>query len=160
MERQSERTEHIVSKLRKLQTHLPKLILGLTPKRMTPRRPEVHHRRPNSDVILIRMGIHIPRIRDLALRRAVHAVDLRASERFQVGERERVGEGVDAGVLEELIACFIDGGRVGVALQIAGVGELAREVVACVEEFEEAAHGVQVFVYEVDAAILWLLSAS
>jgi hypothetical protein len=59
-----------------------------------------------------------------------------------------------------LVARLVDEGCGGVALEIAGPGDLAREVVAGVQEFEEAAYGVEVFVYEVDSALLLLLLAS
>ena len=42
---------------------------------MTPRSPEVRHRRPDSSIALMRMRIHVSSIRDLALRSAVDAVD-------------------------------------------------------------------------------------
>ena len=121
---------------------------------MAPGRPEVRHRRADGQVVLLRVRVHVPRVRDLALGRAVHAVDLGRRQGLQRGEAERVAEGVDARVLEELVARLVDGGRAGVALELARAGHLAREVVARVEEFEEAAYGVEVLVYEVDTALL------
>ena len=59
---------------------------------------------------------------------------------------EVLSEGVDTRVLEQLITSLVDLGRCNVALEIAGPGDLAREVVVCVEVLEEAADGVEVFV--------------
>jgi hypothetical protein len=57
-------------------------------------------------------------------------------------------------VLEELITRFVDCWCCGVAFQIAGSGEFAGEVVACIEEFKEAAYCVEIFVDEIDATFL------
>lgn len=57
-------------------------------------------------------------------------------------------------MLEELVAGLVDLGSRGVALEIACVENLAWEVVAGVEELEEAAYSVEVLVYEVDATFL------
>lgn len=57
-------------------------------------------------------------------------------------------------MLEELITCFVDCWCRRIALEIAGSGDLAGEVVACVEEFEEAAYCVEILVNEVDATFL------
>ena len=97
-------------------------------------------------IILIRMGIHVSRVRDLALGSRVHAVDLRGGKTLELWEVKGFGEGVDAGVLQELVSILVNGGHGRIAVEIAGAGQLAREVVACVEEFEEAADGVEVFV--------------
>jgi hypothetical protein len=43
---------------------------------------------------------------------------------------------------------------VRVLLEISCAGKFAREVVACVQEFEEASHGVEVFVNKVNSALL------
>jgi hypothetical protein len=81
-------------------------------------------------------------------------VDLRGGERLEGGQAERFGQRVDACVLEELVACLIDVGRVRVLLEISCAGKFAREVVACVQEFEEASNGVEVFVNKVNSALL------
>ena len=60
-------------------------------------------------------------------------------------------------MLEQLVAGLVDKGCGGVALEIAGSGDLAGEVVAGVEEFEETTNCFEVFVYEVDSALLFLL---
>jgi len=82
-------------------------------------------------------------------------MDLGGCERFEGGKVERFGEGIDTRVLQELVASFVDGWGGGVMLEVARAGDLAWEVVAGVEEFEEAAYGVQVFVNEVNATFLW-----
>jgi hypothetical protein len=57
-------------------------------------------------------------------------------------------------VLEQLIARFVDGRGLRVALEFAGAWSFTGEVVARVEEFEKAANSIEVFVYQVDAAVL------
>ncbi len=57
-------------------------------------------------------------------------------------------------MLEELVACLINLWRIGIAFEIARVEDLAWEVVASIEKLEEAAYGIQIFVDEVDAALL------
>lgn len=124
---------------------------------MRSRSPEIRNRRPDRRIVFLRVRVHVARVCDLALGGRVHAVDLGRGERFEGGEGERLAQGVDAGVLEELVAGLVDEGRGGVALEVAGAGDLAGEVVACVEELEEAADGVEVFVYEVDSALLFVV---
>ena len=60
-------------------------------------------------------------------------------------------------MLEELITGFVNHGSRWVALEVSCPGNFAGEVVACVEEFEEAAYSVEIFVYEVDSALLFTL---
>lgn len=77
-------------------------------------------------------------------------MDLGAGEAAQAGDAELLGEGVDAGVLEELVARVVDLGLRGVLLEDALPGELAREVLARIEVFEEAAGRIDVFALELD----------
>ena len=154
------RTQNIVTKLRELQTHHPKLLLRLRPERMTPRRPEIRHRRPDRRVVLLRVRINVPRVRDLALSRAVHTVDLRGRQALERRQRQHLAERVDARVLEELVACLVNAGDGRVDFELAAAGQPAWEVVACVEEFEEAADGLDVLVYQVDSGVLWAKLAS
>lgn len=93
------------------------------------------------------MRIHVSRICNLALGGTVDAVNFAACEGFESGEGKGLAERIDACVFEELVARLVDEGSRGVALEITTAGDLAWEVVACVEEFEEAAYGVEVFVY-------------
>lgn len=81
-------------------------------------------------------------------------MDFGRGEGFECGQDEGGAESVDAGVLEELVAALVDFGGRGVALEVAGAGDLAGEVVAGVEVLEEAADGVEVLLDEVDAALL------
>lgn len=63
-------------------------------------------------------------------------------------------------MFEKLVTRLVDKGSIRIALEIAGAGDLAWEVVACVEVFEEASHGIEIFVNEVDAALLFALARS
>ena len=100
------------------------------------------------------MRIHVAGVCNLALGCGVDAVDLGGCERFKGGEVEGFGKRVDSCVLEELVTGLVDERGAWVTLEIARAGDLAGEVVACVEEFEEASNGVEVLVNEVDAALL------
>lgn len=99
---------------------------------MTPSRPEIRNRRADRGIVLISVRIHVSGVRDLALGSRVDAVDLAGSQRLEEREVQGFGERVDACVFEELVACLVDLGGGGVALEIARVDDLAREVVACV----------------------------
>ena len=151
-------TKHIVPKLRKLQTQPLELGLRLAPQHMRPRSPELRHRRPDPLIPGLRVPVHVPRVLNLPLGRRVDAVDLAARERPELGEAELAREGVDARVAEELGAVVVDGGDGGVRLEGSLAGELAGEVVARVEVFEEAADAVDVFLCEVDVAGLYFVS--
>lgn len=65
-------------------------------------------------------------------------------------EAELVGKGVDLGVLEKLVAGHVHIRDRGVLLERALTGDLFGEVVASVEEFEEAADGVEVLAGQLD----------
>lgn len=67
---------------------------------MTTGGPEIRHRGPNRRIVLMRMRVDVSRVRDLALRRRVHAVDLGARERLEGRQAERLAERVDARVLQ------------------------------------------------------------
>ena len=149
-------TKHIEPKLRELKTHCAELILRLVPEDMTPGRPKCRHGPPNRDVLLVRLLVHVPRIRDLPPRGRRRAVDLGVGEGFQCGEAQLVGQGVDFGVLEERGAGGVGGRERGIGLEgrVFGGGEAAWEVFAVVEVFENRACGREVVVWEVDAAVL------
>ena len=123
------------------------------PEHVTPLAPEARDGLPNRDVLPLGVAIHVPRIRQLGHGGGSDEVDLGVGERLEGGHGELLGEGVDLGVLEKLVAGLVDGrgGRVG--LQVAR-GELVGEVFARVEIFEEAGCRVQVVVLEVDGALL------
>lgn len=58
-------------------------------------------------------------------------------------------------MFQELVARVVDLGQGRVRLELARVAELAREVLARVEELEEAAYRIDVFVRELDLAGLY-----
>lgn len=95
-----ELTQDIVPELRELQAHLAELVLCLGAQRVAPGGPEVHHRPADGGVVLLGVRIDVAGVGDLALRRRVHAVDLRRGEGFQAGQAERLGERVHARVLQ------------------------------------------------------------
>lgn len=79
-------------------------------------------------------------------------MDLGAGESLEGADAELLRQGVDPGVLEELVAGVVDGRSGRVVLEDPLAGELSGEVFSRVEEFEEAAYGVDVFVREIDLA--------
>jgi hypothetical protein len=99
---------------------------------VTPRGPEIRNRCPDCSIILVRVCVDVPGVCDLALGGRVHAVDLRRSEGLEGGQAERFGERVDSCVLEELVACLVDFGRVRVSLEISCARELAGKVVSSI----------------------------
>jgi hypothetical protein len=121
---------------------------------MAARSPEIHNRGADGRVVLMGMRVDVAGVGDLALRGGVDAVDLGGGEGAQDGEAEGLGEGVDARVLEQLVAGLVDVGRRGVGLEISRARDLPREVVPRVQELEETPDGVEVLVDEVDAPVL------
>ena len=119
---------------------------------MRPRGPEAGDGRAHRRVVGARVRVDVAGVGDLALGRRVDAVDLGARECAQGADAELLGEGVDARVLEELVARVVDGRRRRVVLEDALAGELLGEVLARVEELEEAADGLGCFVGEFDRA--------
>jgi hypothetical protein len=101
--------------------------------------------------------IYISSVGDLALGSRVDAVDLAGCQRLQTGHLEGLGQSVDSGMLEELVASLVDKRGIGITLKIAGVREFAGKVVASVEKFEEASDGIEVFVSEDNCALLVLV---
>jgi hypothetical protein len=81
-------------------------------------------------------------------------VDLVGGQRLQRGDAPFLRQRVDLCVLEQLDARVVDGRDRGVVLERPLAGNLAREVLARVEELEEAADGVKVLVGELDMARL------
>lgn len=71
-------------------------------------------------------------------------MNLGAREGLEAFDSKLLGEGVDAGVLEELVAAVVDGGDGGIGLKDALAWELLGEVLARVEVLEEASDGVDV----------------
>ena len=120
---------------------------------MTPLSPKRRDGFPDRDVLAVRVPVDVAGVGEFGDGGGGDEVDFGVGEGFQVGHREAVGEGVDFGVAEELGARVVDGGRGGVRLQGSG-GELVGEVFARVEVFEEAGGCFEVFVFEVDGAVL------
>ena len=116
---------------------------------MRPCSPEAGNGRANLLVILACVGVDVTGVSDLALGGGVDAVDLGAGEGLEGVDAELLRQGVDASVLEELVARVIDGGGSRVVFEDALARELLGEVLARVEELEEAAYGVDVLVGEV-----------
>lgn len=121
---------------------------------MRPGRPEVGHGGADGGVVGRGVGIDVARVFDLALDRRVDAVDLVGGQRLQRGDAPFLRQRVDLCVLEQLDARVVDGRDRGVVLERPLARDLAREVLARVEELEEAADGVQVLVGELDVARL------
>lgn len=145
-------TEHVVSELRELQAQAAELLLGLGAKSMGAGGPEVGNGGTNAGVVLLGVLVDVAGVGDLALGGGVDAVNLGGGKLLEVGQLELLGEGVDAGVLEQLIARLIDLGDSGVLLELTLAGNLLREVVAGVEELEEAADGVEPVLAQVNGA--------
>lgn len=155
--------ENVVSELRVFQAQRLELGLRLGAEGVGSVRPEIGDRRADGCVGIGGVGIDIAGVGDLALGCGVDAVDLGGGEGAQVGDLELVGQGVDAGVLEELLAGLVDLGKRGVIFELSLARNLPGEVVAGVEVFEEAADCVDFLRGELDlarAAIVAELSAS
>jgi hypothetical protein len=82
-------------------------------------------------------------------------VDFARGEVLEVRQAKLLGERVDLCVLEQLLARHVDIGDRRVLLERPVAGDLPREVVACVEELEEAADGVDVLTGELNLAGLF-----
>lgn len=93
-----------------LQAQGLELLLSLGTQRVRPRRPEACDRCSDGGVVDAGVGVNITGIGNLALCGRVDAVDLGAGERLESRDAELFGEGIYAGVLEELVASVIDRG--------------------------------------------------
>lgn len=153
-ERWEGRTQNVVTKLRVLQAQALELGFGLGAEGMRARGPEAGNGRAHRGVVAGRVGVHVAGVGELAPGRRVDAVDLGRGELLEELHAELLGEGVDARVAQEVVARVVEPGHAGVVLELALPGDLAREVLARVEELEEAAHGVVVFFGELNLS--WL----
>lgn len=111
--------------------------------------PEVGDGGADGGVVPAGVLVDVAGVGDLALGRRVDAVDLAAREAPQLVHAELLGQRVDARMLQQLLTCLVYGGYGGVLLQQSLARQLLREVVARVEEFEEAADGVELVGWEV-----------
>lgn len=121
---------------------------------MRPCGPKVGDGRADSRIVNGGVGVDVARILDLALDRGVDAVDFGRRERLQRGDAPFLSQRIDPCVLEQLDAGVVDGGDRRIVFEASLAGQLAGEVFVCVEELEEAADGIDVFVGEVDLARL------
>jgi hypothetical protein len=133
-----------------LQAQSLELVLGLGAQCVGAGSPEARDGCANGSIVGAGIGVDVAGVGDLALGSRVDAVDLGAREGLEARDAKLLGECVDAGVLEELVAAVVDRGDRGVRLEDALAGELLREVFASVEEFEEASDSVDVVVWELD----------
>lgn len=106
---------------------------------MTSRSPERSHWLPDTLVCRLCVAVDVACVFDFAAGGALGEVDLLVGEGCEGGDAKALGECVDAGVTEE-------GNAVGVWRRDGGVGfkrgaAEGGEVVAFVEEFEEAGGG-------------------
>lgn len=145
-------TEHVVTELGKLQAQAAELLLGLGAERVAAGGPERSDGGADRRVLLGRELVNVAGVGDLALGRRVDAVDLARRQALEVGKAELLGERVHLGVLEELVARHVDVGNRGVLLERALARHLLGEVIARVEELEEAADGVNVLAGKLDLA--------
>jgi hypothetical protein len=118
--------------------------------------PEVGHRRADRGVLPAGVGVNIAGVRDLTLGRRVDAVDLGARQVLQRQQAELVGEGIHLGMLQQLVACLVDFRDRGVGLEGSLARDLLGKVFPGIEELEEAADSIEVFVGKFDLS--WLSS--
>lgn len=145
--------EHVEAELRELETHPAELLLGLVTQHVRARGPEAGDGLPDRGVVGRRLPVHVPRVRDLAARRAVREVDLLVREAGERGHAKALRVRVDARVPEEREAVVVGGGDAGVVFE----GLRAREggeVVLLVEVFEHGRGCGRVVVGELDATAL------
>lgn len=145
-------TENVVAELGVLQAEGLELGLGLGAKGVGAAGPEVRDGGADGGVGLGGVRVDVLGVRDLALGGGVDAVNLGAGEGAQGGHAELVGQRVHARVLEQLDAVLIDLGEGRVRLERARAGQLLGEVLARVQELEEAADGLDVLFGELDLA--------
>lgn len=154
-------TEHVVTELGVLQAQRLELLLRLAPQCVRPCCPEARDRRADLLVLLLSVSIDVAGVGNLALGGRVDAVDLGAGEGLEVVDAELLRQGVDAGVLEELVAGVVDGRGSWIVFEDALTGELLGEVLSGVEEFEKAAYSIDVLVGKVDlAGLAWSVDGS
>lgn len=121
---------------------------------MRPRGPKVGYGCTDSRIVDRGIGVNVARILDLALDGGIDAVDFGRRERLQRGDAPFLSQGVDPCVFEQLDARVVDGWNSGIVFEASLARQLAREVFVSIQEFEEAADGIDVFVWEVDLSRL------
>lgn len=81
-------------------------------------RPEARHRLTDRLILRARSSINISGVGNLALGRGLDAVDLAVGQLLELVHAHLASEDVDAGVLEELLACAIGFWKRGVLDQL------------------------------------------
>lgn len=81
-------------------------------------------------------------------------MNLAARQALQSGQVEGFTQSVDTSVLEKLVTSFVNNWAFRVALEVARSWNLSGEVISCIEELEETSDCVEIFVNEVDSALL------
>ena len=112
--------------------------------------PEVGDRSAHRGVLLAGVLVDVAGVGDLALGGRVDAVDLAAGQAPKLVHAELLREGIDARVLEELLARLVHGRQGGIGLERALSRQLLRKVVAGVQVLEEASDGVVFLARELD----------
>ena len=111
---------------------------------MTSAGPETGHRCPNDGIVFRCVSIHVACVCDLSLGSRVDAVDLARGEILQVRHAESIGQGIYACMLEQLVAGLVDRGNRWIDLERSLAWYLLGEVIASIEELEEAADSFEV----------------
>lgn len=93
-----------------LQAQSLELLLRLGAQGVRARGPEACDGRADGGVVVAGVGVDVASVCDLALGSGVDAVDLGAREALETRDAKLLGECVDAGVLEELVAVVVDRG--------------------------------------------------
>jgi hypothetical protein len=72
------------------------------------RSPEARDGSADRSVVIASKSVDVASVCDLALGGRIDAVDLRAREGLESSDTKLLGEGVDTGVLEQLVATVVD----------------------------------------------------
>lgn len=152
--------QHIVRELRELETHGLELWLCIVAQTVAPRSPESGDGLADGLVPGVGLLVYEAGVGKLAFGGGCGAVDLRVGEGLELGQAEALGKGVDAGMNEEASTVVVGNGLAGVLLErsVAGGRRLLGEVFACVEVFDNGAHGVHIAISEGDLARLSVFS--
>lgn len=105
-------------------------------------RPEAGNRLSDGIILLWRSSIHVSGVCYLALGSGLDAVDLAVSQLLELRHAELISQDIDASVLEELVAGGVEIWSGWVVDEAVGVGDLLGEVLAGIEELEEASDGI------------------
>lgn len=129
---------------------MAELFLGLGTQCVAAGGPEVGDGCADRGVLARGELIHVAGVCNLAFGGRVDAMDFARRQILEEGHAELLGYCVYSRVLEELDARVVDLGERRVRLECPLAGAFLGEVLAGIEELEEAADGVDVLVTEVD----------